>query len=538
VDAGEDFYVRDWTSPSNWDDGLEPSTNPVFWATSDVWNRRSTFPGNFPDDMAENEDAGNGLGSTGDNWFFCRIHRNASGSSGASVVTAHFLVSQFGAGNNFLSNNWFNGSGGVTFDPDPTVTFIESQDDLTTPASKWHLDPTASTHLCFVAEIAGPNDPYVAPSFAGYSGQGGWTDVRVVDDNNRAQRNVNLTIDPPGAQGQSTEVFAIAHDPGLDWHDMELRWTIPPESAEVLTDVRMRVVGGRTMKLGKTEGVFVLKGMLPGENRWIGLSWARTRNARKGQDYLVHFQEQISGTPISGFSMGARIGSLAEVIAQKIEWHRSLVVRLEATGLAEQRGDSERAESLTRQERVGEKDYLRFLAETEGTLAAYVKELVGREPDSKDVFGLRRSLGKFRSCLAKDKIGPLAAAHGSLVNAADAMVTMIRLGNGDMADILQMVRLEEDLVQRTPELAKLSVAGEVADATARFVAAWHANDVANADYRALLNDLADAHGHIAKKQSRARPALVALARALDGDDLAAMQRAHREFLLALHAPAA
>jgi hypothetical protein len=40
-----DFYVRDWTNtPSSYDQGGEPSTNPTFWVTSDVWNRLSNNP--------------------------------------------------------------------------------------------------------------------------------------------------------------------------------------------------------------------------------------------------------------------------------------------------------------------------------------------------------------------------------------------------------------------------------------------------------------------------------------------------------------
>jgi hypothetical protein len=35
-----DFYVRDWTAtPAFFDDGTQPSTNPIYWTTSDVWNQ-------------------------------------------------------------------------------------------------------------------------------------------------------------------------------------------------------------------------------------------------------------------------------------------------------------------------------------------------------------------------------------------------------------------------------------------------------------------------------------------------------------------
>ena len=99
----QDFYVRDWTdSPTSGDNGVEPSTDPAFWATPDVWNRRGTAPGTFPNDQPDNEPAGNGLAAVGDNWAFARIRRRAAAPAGGPVtVTAHFLVSQLGTGSNF-----------------------------------------------------------------------------------------------------------------------------------------------------------------------------------------------------------------------------------------------------------------------------------------------------------------------------------------------------------------------------------------------------------------------------------------------------
>ncbi len=53
----DDFYVRDWTDSTTVNDtGIEPSTDPWFFSTSDVWNRRSNAPGGFDaaDRRAEN----------------------------------------------------------------------------------------------------------------------------------------------------------------------------------------------------------------------------------------------------------------------------------------------------------------------------------------------------------------------------------------------------------------------------------------------------------------------------------------------------
>jgi len=118
---GDDFYVRDWIhSLTDGDNGAEPSTDPYFYTASDVWNRRGTLPGSFPNDQPDNEDAGNGPLIIGDNYAFARIRRNAV-STASQTVTAHFLVSNFGVGLPFVDST--SGFLPITFDPDPTVNF-------------------------------------------------------------------------------------------------------------------------------------------------------------------------------------------------------------------------------------------------------------------------------------------------------------------------------------------------------------------------------------------------------------------------------
>ena len=50
--VGSDYYVRDWTDTATvHDNGLEPSTNPVFYASSDVWNQRTNAAPTFVNDQ-------------------------------------------------------------------------------------------------------------------------------------------------------------------------------------------------------------------------------------------------------------------------------------------------------------------------------------------------------------------------------------------------------------------------------------------------------------------------------------------------------
>src|SRR5262249_34232388 len=103
VAAADDFYVRDWTdNPTTGDSGVEPSVRAVFYQTSDAGNGRGTLPGWSPNDQPANEAAGTATATPGDNWAFARIRRNAAAASGDQDVTAHFLVSKFGTGSNYV----------------------------------------------------------------------------------------------------------------------------------------------------------------------------------------------------------------------------------------------------------------------------------------------------------------------------------------------------------------------------------------------------------------------------------------------------
>ena len=139
VASSADFYVRDWTdTPTSGDDGTEPSTHWDFWNRPDVWNQFSSnvaFPADANDrPVSEPAQAG------ADNYAFARIRRNAlpPAGSGSVAVSAHFLVSEFGVGSNYV--DW------IFSDPgDPDVTF-PTPADVVVNFNETDLGPL-TTHL-------------------------------------------------------------------------------------------------------------------------------------------------------------------------------------------------------------------------------------------------------------------------------------------------------------------------------------------------------------------------------------------------------
>ncbi len=230
VPASADFYVRDWTlSPTNGDNGAEPSTQADFWDNSDVWNQNSTstpLPPD-PDDVPHTENALAGA----NNYGFARIRRNQlpAAGSGSVNVTAHFLISEFGTGSNFVDDFFSDPS-------DPDISFITGDvsvsfadtdlGPLVTPASTWALGPTTSDHLCIAVEIAAPGDPLAAPGLTGRAP--GAADLSVIADNNKAQRNLRVT---PAASGGTGLHFGIIHNSATFLRDLTLGMALPGRGA-------------------------------------------------------------------------------------------------------------------------------------------------------------------------------------------------------------------------------------------------------------------------------------------------------------------
>jgi hypothetical protein len=498
----QDYYVRDWTlSPTNADAGQEPSTYPWFYVDSDVWNQRSAAANAFnASDQPVNEDAGNDIGVLGDNFMFARVHRKAAGSAG--IVNLHFLYANYGVGLNYQDA-----------DPavDPTLSFgaADTVQSMTT-GFPWHLAPTTSTHLCLGVEITGPSDPFVPPSLLGSSP--GWptTDLRVISDNNKAQRNIHVL--PTGtAMAGSISGWAIAHNAATFPRDMVLRYTVEPTVLHRIGKATLQVAGGNMTTLG-SEGTIRLPKMQPGENRWIRVTFDSV-GAAEGQTLPVQFVEMLGETPINGFAISPKAMPLPAVIRYNLDLHRSVFNRaaaIQRSGAAVE--EARAAAALLKKRVISEKEYVAFLNAhgkvLRETLAAAWKA-AGWQP-------------------AKPGSLTNPAAHLSALNDLDAVLTSLQLADGDTADILQNVRWQYDLFRRVKENERVRLASQ------DFIKAYTVRKAHNDDYPKLLMSLLDSYRQTARQLQADGP----LQQKIDDierhlDSPRAAQKAHRAFLLAL-----
>ena len=520
VPENEDFYVRDWTTDATHaDTGVEPSTHGNFYSTSDVWNRRSTTPGPFVNDQPSNEDAGNGTGNIGDNWAFARVRRNTTGP--VTAVTTHFLVSRFGTGSNYVDAT--TGDPNVTFpDPDPVITTDGTAGPWISSAYHWHLNATASTHLCLAVEISSSGDPYIPPTLEGNTP--GWstgTDLRVINDNNKAQRNMGLTTIPASSSGGVTD-WAIVHNPALARRDVPIRINIEAISRRFLRNVSVRSVGGeRPVKLEAKDGSrFVLQGLQPGENRWVAIT-LHTDGLTDGTTAFVGVDELAGNSAASGFAIGVRSASLKEAMRDSLIAQRAVLIRVES-GL--KKSDSESME-----------EYFKSAAQSPESFADFVHnkflprlkkglDKIG-VPDTADRFSLKPSLAE----VASNKSVPmLLTTLSSLLNGVDAQLNQLQLRNGDAADIEQMVRWQKQLYRQQPDLSKLTCAAKLIKASTKFLHGRSNGNLTNAAYPKLLSEVAGClrEGVELKGGAIGSPLF-------KSSNLAALEKEHRGYLLML-----
>ena len=126
------------------------ATSGTAWRT-----RPGAFDGN---NRPLNEPPRNGPGIFG-RQLRVRPHPPARRPARAVSVTAHFLVSRFGTGSNYMNAGA----------PPRTrcVNFAAGDDVLTMAAGYPGISPsTSSSHLCLAVEIATPQDPLVPPSLS------------------------------------------------------------------------------------------------------------------------------------------------------------------------------------------------------------------------------------------------------------------------------------------------------------------------------------------------------------------------------------
>lgn len=518
IDPALDFYVRDWTdTASTRDHGQEPSGRANFYSTSDVWNRRTNDP--FPFDANDRPRVQDPQPTaTGHNYAFARVSREATGS--AADVTVSYLYSDGGVGVNYVSAG-----------PSTSIHF-DAGDAQKSPAAgagyQWELPSGASNHVCLAAEIATAADPLLAPSLLGHAP--GWptTDLLVVADNNKAQRNLHVFGYGGMAGGQAAQgaMYALVHNAATRVRDVQLGIAAEREALLQLRDARLRVLGpeGGAPRPVKPGDVLTLPRMLPGENRWVELAFTAAPDARSVA--AVEIAELVGGLRVNGYTFAPTPQRLEQALHETLVQHAAVFTRLDAAfGLAGARREAALALRLAHGKELRPAAYTAFVKSRGKALRALVATFLRRGGGAAplDVLGSVKALGA-----AAGDAAVAQALHLTLLNQLDVLQTMRQKAEGDVADVPQNVRWQRELfAARSGAYAR-----EVVERSTRFLDDFERRKVGVEGFAPLLVAL-----RAALKEAAAQDSTGEAGRRLDALDTnaapAALQKSHRALLLAL-----
>ena len=532
VPAAEDYYVRDWTdSPTSHDNGEEPSTNPVWWTTSDVWNRLTNTAGAFnANDQPAHQVAQDAI--SGHNYAFVRIHRKAAAATGspAEQVSASFMFADYGLGvpYQYVTGAPLSSTASLTFAAGDTEHTLADGAGV-----QWDLPAERSTHVCMAVEIAGPQDPY-SPELLGRAP--GWpTDLLITTDNNKAQINMDL---PPVAQGGGQwQSFGLAHNAALFNRDMTIRYQVAPAVLRRLGAGSFIVAsGGRRIPL-RTSGVFRLANMSPGESRWIGAVIEPAAGTPAGEMLPVTFEEMAGPNALNGFTIAARVTDALEVARRNLALHRATFHRLMAAFEVEEgERQSAAADKLLKEGALSEQKYLQFLVANEAGMSKAIAELTARTKAASE-FQLETSLAALAKAAGAGQAAAAANAHGTLLNELDFGQTIAQKSQGDPDDFLQMVEWQETLYSGSAVLRRTEGARAIVEESREFIAAATHRKAGVADYPALLRRLIGRFHGTAESLEKSDPGLEkvvrSLAEQLETKDLRKVEGRHRQFLMSL-----
>jgi hypothetical protein len=519
LNPASDFYVRDWTdSVTSYDHGAEPSTHADFFDFSDVWNRRSDDPQPFDgNDRPQSQDPQ--PAAMGHNFAFARITREATGT--AADVSMQYLYSDGGVGVAYVSAG------------PPTKLHFAGPNAVKTPGAgsgyQWDLPSGASNHVCLAIEISTSADPIISPSLVGHAP--GWptTDLMVVADNNKAQRNMHVFgyggMAAGAAAAQRLSMYAIVQNAANRTRDVQVGIGINATSLRSFRQATLQVVGERTaLRLVKPRDVLTLPKMAPGEKRWVELSFMPAPGARGAAP--VEILELLNGFPINGYAFVPTVMPIDQAIRQTLFEHAMVFTRLDtAFGIDGAKRQASAALELLKAERIAPGAYAQFVKAESAAVTTVVMAFVKKAGD--DPFGTAAAAKIFGSAAPTPAAQPV---HLSLLNKLDAAQTRRQKMDGDVADIPQNVRWQQELFTAL----KTERAKEVADRSARFLSDFARHNVGVDAFGPLLTSLRDA-----LKEGAARDTSGEATRRLDAIQAnaspVALQKVHREFLLALDA---
>jgi len=178
------------------------------------------------------------------------------------------------------------------------------------------------------------------------------------------------------------------------------------------------------------------------------------------------------------------------------------------------------------------KDYQNYLKENIPLMKSITRQLVSIE--NKDPFGLPAAINVLEQQIKSNDLVKIGNAHLSLLNTIDAYLTKLQLEKGNVADILQTIRLQSAIIHRINSKDRDTSVGHLLELSDTFTNDFEKRKLTIADYPAQLkNMLADLRS-LANKSGKSDDRLVNSLRIMEQtNNPVELQGEHIKFLLVL-----
>jgi hypothetical protein len=362
----------------------------------------------------------------------------------------------------------------------------------------------------------------------------GWptTDLMVINDNNKAQRNMGVWIAPTGGSDSLTRYF-IVHNAASFPRDMTVRYEVAPESVRNVRVSKIELLGGRERQTATTVPTngqtFKLSGMQPGENRWFGVTMSVV-GTPKGRFLPVRFTEVANGQALNGLEIGPRVAAPQTVFYENLLLHAAIFRRLHALFSLKAQDESKEAAKLAEDHPLAA-PYVKFIKSHGKPIADLSIDLLNLTSSAGDPFGIKPGILRLQTALKNGNPISIAIAHAALLEKLDGFASMLDKSTGDTADILQNVYWQKYLFARLPISEK--TVEHVAANSAKFIHAFEANQAAPDAFGTLLQSLIPEFEQTAATfhSSKLDSSVTEMKTNLGNPQK--LQKIHRDYLLAL-----
>jgi hypothetical protein len=371
------------------------------------------------------------------------------------------------------------------------------------------------------------NDPF-SPDLAGRAP--GVSDPLIVWDNNKAQINMDFT---GMTDGGADTIYGIVHNGELNPRDITIGMRADPEVLRQLRGAQVEVIGGKGQPF-ENGGRFTLANVLPGENRWIGVTLPG-HGGDGTQKLPVTFVELAGNQPVNGFTIVAVPSPLRDLIREDVKFHAAVYTRLHsAFDIDPAEDEGEDALHLAKEKQIPESVYLDFLKSHATRIGESVNELLKKEK-GQDPFAIHPALETLEKAITSGNAEAAVMADSALAHKLDTFQTMLQKQEGDPADILQMVRWQKTLYSSKPQLQKLRASRRVVEESQGFIEHYGKHKRVEEAYHELmerlLSSLHETAEDLEKLGVRVEPEIHEIAEHLGSTRQ--LEKAHRDYLVKL-----